>query len=124
MSLTLVYPSQLPKCVTFFPFNRSGRFVLQSPENILPPAALMDCEEALNKGGTSATEVFSSLRTRSILHLFGAAGRFFGLKVVTVFLVMSRLFQLADVVSSSASCITLKCHHGMHALVTCNDEND
>ncbi|CAN6181802.1 unnamed protein product [Urochloa humidicola] len=60
---------------------RSGRFLLQSPENILPPAALMDCEEALNKGSTSATEVFSSLRTRSILHLFAAAGRFFGLKV-------------------------------------------
>ncbi|CAN6195413.1 unnamed protein product [Urochloa humidicola] len=60
---------------------RSGRFLLQSPENILPPAALMDCEEALNKGSTSATDVFSSLRTRSILHLFAAAGRFFGLKV-------------------------------------------
>ncbi|XP_039794595.1 mediator of RNA polymerase II transcription subunit 14-like isoform X2 [Panicum virgatum] len=40
-----------------------------------------DCEEALNKGSTSTTEVFSSLRTRSILHLFAAAGRFFGLKV-------------------------------------------
>ncbi|KAF8650203.1 hypothetical protein HU200_064058 [Digitaria exilis] len=60
---------------------RSGRFLLQSPENILPPAALMDCEEALNKGNTSASEVFSSLRTRSILHLFAAAGSFFGLKV-------------------------------------------
>ncbi|CAN6204058.1 unnamed protein product [Urochloa humidicola] len=60
---------------------RSGHFLLQSPENILPPAALMVCEEALNKGSTSATEVFSSLRTRSILHLFAAAGRFFGLKV-------------------------------------------
>jgi mediator of RNA polymerase II transcription subunit 14 len=76
-----------------FLFNRSGRFLLQSSENILPPAALMDCEEALNKGSTSATEVFSSLRTRSILHLFAAAGRFFGLKVVTVFAIMSELFQ-------------------------------
>ncbi|XP_066397211.1 mediator of RNA polymerase II transcription subunit 14 isoform X2 [Miscanthus floridulus] len=60
---------------------RSGRFLLQSPENILPRAAIMDCEEALNKGSTSATEVFSSLRTRSILHLFAASGSFFGLKV-------------------------------------------
>lgn len=60
---------------------RSGRFLLQSPENILPPAALIDCEEALNKGSTSVTEVFSSLRTRSILHLFAATGSFFGLKV-------------------------------------------
>ncbi|WVZ64079.1 hypothetical protein U9M48_013648 [Paspalum notatum var. saurae] len=60
---------------------RSGRFLLQSPENILPPAALIDCEEALNKGSTSATEIFSSLRTRSILHLFAATGSFFGLKV-------------------------------------------
>ncbi|ONM21371.1 Mediator of RNA polymerase II transcription subunit 14 [Zea mays] len=56
-------------------------FLLQSPENILPRAALMDCEEALNKGSTSATEVFSSLRTRSILHLLAATGSFFGLKV-------------------------------------------
>ncbi|KAJ1255868.1 hypothetical protein BS78_K146700 [Paspalum vaginatum] len=60
---------------------RSGRFLLQSPENILPPAALIDCEEALNKGSASATEIFSSLRTRSILHLFAATGSFFGLKV-------------------------------------------
>lgn len=60
---------------------RSGRFLLQSPENILPRAVIMDSEEALNKGSTSATEVFSSLRTRSILHLFAASGSFFGLKV-------------------------------------------
>jgi hypothetical protein len=75
---------QLPNFVTlsFSLQNRSGRFLLQSPENILPRAAIMDCEEALNKGSTSATEVFSSLRTRSILHLFAASGSFFGLKVV------------------------------------------
>jgi hypothetical protein len=41
-------------------FNRSGRFLLQSPKNILPPSALLDWEEALNKGSTTATEVFSS----------------------------------------------------------------
>ncbi|KAM0867437.1 hypothetical protein ACQ4PT_042027 [Festuca glaucescens] len=60
---------------------RSGRFLLQSPKNILPPSALLDWEEALNKGSTTATEVFSSLRTRSILHLLAATGSFFGLKV-------------------------------------------
>uniref|UniRef100_A0A0D3H4M2 Mediator of RNA polymerase II transcription subunit 14 n=1 Tax=Oryza barthii TaxID=65489 RepID=A0A0D3H4M2_9ORYZ len=60
---------------------RSGRFLLQSPENILPPSALLDCEEALNKGSITATDVFASLRTRSILHLFAATGSFFGLKV-------------------------------------------
>ncbi|KQJ89683.1 mediator of RNA polymerase II transcription subunit 14 isoform X2 [Brachypodium distachyon] len=60
---------------------RSGRFLLQSPKNILPPSALLDWEEALNKGSATATEVFSSLRTRSILHLFAATGSFFGLKV-------------------------------------------
>ncbi|GJM99723.1 hypothetical protein PR202_ga16850 [Eleusine coracana subsp. coracana] len=57
------------------------RFLLQSPENILPPSALIDCEEALNKGTSAATEVFASLRTRSILHLFAATGSFLGLKV-------------------------------------------
>ncbi|KAL6598037.1 hypothetical protein ACP70R_046458 [Stipagrostis hirtigluma subsp. patula] len=60
---------------------RSGRFLLESPENILPPTALIDCEESLNKGSTPATEVFASLRTRSILHLLAATGSFFGLKV-------------------------------------------
>lgn len=60
---------------------RSGRFLLQSPKNILPPSALLDREEALNKGSTTAIEVFSSLRTRSILHLLAATGSFFGLKV-------------------------------------------
>ncbi|VAI17170.1 unnamed protein product [Triticum turgidum subsp. durum] len=60
---------------------RSGRFILQSPKNILPPSALVDWEEALNKGSNTATEVFSSLRTRSILHLLVSTGSFFGLKV-------------------------------------------
>ncbi|KAG8049511.1 hypothetical protein GUJ93_ZPchr0009g1093 [Zizania palustris] len=59
---------------------RSGHFLLQSQKNILPPSALLDCEEALNKGSTTATDAFASLRARSILHLFAATGSFFGLK--------------------------------------------
>ncbi|KDO48910.1 hypothetical protein CISIN_1g000271mg [Citrus sinensis] len=42
---------------------------------------LSDCEEALNQGSTSAAEVFISLRSKSILHLFAAIGRFLGLEV-------------------------------------------
>ncbi|CAO2168749.1 unnamed protein product [Urochloa humidicola] len=60
---------------------RSGRLRLQSSKNILPPSALLESEEALNKGSLTANEVFVSLRTKSILHLFAATGRFLGLKV-------------------------------------------
>ncbi|KAF7008461.1 hypothetical protein CFC21_023203 [Triticum aestivum] len=60
---------------------RSGGFLLQSPKNILPPSAVLDSEEALNKQSITPTEVFVSLKTRSILHLFAATGRFLGLKV-------------------------------------------
>ncbi|VAH30165.1 unnamed protein product [Triticum turgidum subsp. durum] len=60
---------------------RSGGFLLQSPKNILPPSAALDSEEALNKRSITPTEVFVSLKTRSILQLFAATGRFLGLKV-------------------------------------------
>ncbi|XP_062191927.1 mediator of RNA polymerase II transcription subunit 14-like [Phragmites australis] len=60
---------------------RSGRLLFQSSKNILPPSALLESEEALNKGSLTASEVFVSLKTRSILHLFAATGRFLGLKV-------------------------------------------
>ncbi|XP_031268938.1 mediator of RNA polymerase II transcription subunit 14 [Pistacia vera] len=60
---------------------RNGRFLLQSSHNILAPSALSDCEEALNQGSISAAEVFMSLRSKSILHLFAAIGRFLGLEV-------------------------------------------
>ncbi|KAL6894916.1 hypothetical protein ACP4OV_007536 [Aristida adscensionis] len=60
---------------------RSGRLLLQSSKNILPPSALLEFEEALNNGSPAADKVFDSLRTRSILHLFAATGRFLGLKV-------------------------------------------
>ncbi|XP_072976342.1 mediator of RNA polymerase II transcription subunit 14 [Typha angustifolia] len=60
---------------------RNGRFLLQSSKNILPPAALLDCENALNQGTVTATEVFTSLRSKSILQLFASVGGFLGLKV-------------------------------------------
>lgn len=60
---------------------RNGRFLLQSSQNILPPSALLDCEEALNLGSITAVEVFINLRSKSILHLFAAIGRFLGLEV-------------------------------------------
>lgn len=60
---------------------RSGRFLLQSSRNILALSALIDCEEALNQGSMNAAEVFISLRSKSILHLFASIGRFLGFKV-------------------------------------------
>ncbi|KAL5837783.1 hypothetical protein ACOSQ3_014952 [Xanthoceras sorbifolium] len=60
---------------------RKGRFLLQSSHNIITPTVLSDCEEALNQGSMSAAEVFTSLRSKSILHLFAAIGRFLGLEV-------------------------------------------
>lgn len=60
---------------------RNGRFLLQSSHNILAPSVLSDCEEVLNQGSISAAEVFISLRSKSILHLFAAIGRFLGLEV-------------------------------------------
>ncbi|XP_038987624.1 mediator of RNA polymerase II transcription subunit 14-like isoform X2 [Phoenix dactylifera] len=60
---------------------RNGRFLLQSSKNVLAPSALLDSEEALNQGSITATEVFMSLRSKSILHLFASTGKFLGLKV-------------------------------------------
>ncbi|WRX23667.1 Mediator complex [Theobroma cacao] len=60
---------------------RNGRFLLQSSQNILSPSALLDCEEALNQGTMTAADVFTSLRSKSILHLFASIGRFLGLEV-------------------------------------------
>lgn len=73
-----------PNHVAFLFLHRNGRFLLQSLGNILPPSAVLDSEEALNKGSTTATDVFVSLRTRSILHLFAATGSSLGLKVVSL----------------------------------------
>ncbi|CAA6653682.1 unnamed protein product [Spirodela intermedia] len=50
---------------------RSGRFLLQSSKNIL--ADLL--------WSMTAAEVFISLRSKSILHLFASVGKFLGLKV-------------------------------------------
>lgn len=60
---------------------RNGRFLLQSSQNILAPSALLDCEEGLNQGTMTAADIFTSLRSKSILHLFAAIGRFLGLEV-------------------------------------------
>ncbi|KAK3200658.1 hypothetical protein Dsin_024073 [Dipteronia sinensis] len=60
---------------------RNGRFLLKSSHNIITPSALADCEEALNQGSMPAAEVFTSLRSKSISHLFAAIGRFLGLEV-------------------------------------------
>lgn len=61
---------------------RNGRFRLQSSRNILASSAfLSECEDALNQGSMTAAEVFISLRSKSILHLFASIGRFLGLEV-------------------------------------------
>uniref|UniRef100_M8BYV6 Mediator of RNA polymerase II transcription subunit 14 n=1 Tax=Aegilops tauschii TaxID=37682 RepID=M8BYV6_AEGTA len=78
--------------------NRSGGFLLQSPKNILPPSAVLDSEEALNKRSITPTEVFVSLKTRSILQLFAATGRFLGVKVINLL----NLLSLSSVVLQSA----------------------
>ncbi|XP_071722641.1 mediator of RNA polymerase II transcription subunit 14-like [Rutidosis leptorrhynchoides] len=60
---------------------RNGRFLLQSTQNILAPSELLECEEALNQGSRNAADVFTSLRSKSVLHLFASIGRFLGLEV-------------------------------------------
>lgn len=60
---------------------RNGRFLLQSSRNIITPSALLDCEEALNQGSMTAVDVFVSLRSKGVLHLFASIGRFLGLEV-------------------------------------------
>ncbi|GMI94529.1 ARABIDOPSIS MEDIATOR COMPONENTS 14, MEDIATOR COMPONENTS 14, STRUWWELPETER [Hibiscus trionum] len=60
---------------------RNGRFLLQSSQNILAPSTLLECEETLNQATMTAADVFTSLRSKSILHLFATIGRFLGLEV-------------------------------------------
>ncbi|KAJ6762932.1 MEDIATOR COMPLEX SUBUNIT [Salix purpurea] len=60
---------------------RNGRFLLRSSQNIITPSVLIDFEETLNQGSITAAEVFISLRSKSILHLFASIGRFLGLEV-------------------------------------------
>ncbi|TKY61386.1 Mediator of RNA polymerase II transcription subunit 14 [Spatholobus suberectus] len=59
---------------------RNGRFLLQSSQNIVVSSALLECEEALNQGSMTAAEVFISLRSKSLLHLFASIGRVLGLE--------------------------------------------
>ncbi|XP_052119436.1 mediator of RNA polymerase II transcription subunit 14 [Arachis duranensis] len=60
---------------------RNGRFLLQSSQNIVSSSALLECEEALNQGSMTAADVFVSLRSKSLLHLFASIGRVLGLEV-------------------------------------------
>lgn len=60
---------------------RTGRYLLQSSQNIIESSALSECEDALNQGSMNAAEVFISLRSKSILHLFASISRFLGLEV-------------------------------------------
>ncbi|XP_042448372.1 mediator of RNA polymerase II transcription subunit 14-like isoform X1 [Zingiber officinale] len=60
---------------------RSGRFLLHASKNVLSPSTLVDFEVALNQGSLSATEVFTSIKRKSILNLFASTGRFLGLQV-------------------------------------------
>ncbi|XP_052118862.1 LOW QUALITY PROTEIN: mediator of RNA polymerase II transcription subunit 14-like [Arachis duranensis] len=54
---------------------RNGRFLLQSSQNIVSSSALLECEEALNQGSMTAADVFVSLRSKSLLHLFASIGK-------------------------------------------------
>ncbi|XP_074372576.1 mediator of RNA polymerase II transcription subunit 14-like isoform X1 [Apium graveolens] len=60
---------------------RNGRFLIHSSSNIIASSSLLKCEEALHDGTMTAADVFVSLKTRSILHLFACIGRFLGLQV-------------------------------------------
>lgn len=60
---------------------RNGRFLLQSSWNIVAPLALSECEEVLNQGTMTAAEVFISLRSKSLLHLYASIGRILCLEV-------------------------------------------
>ncbi|XP_010550918.1 PREDICTED: mediator of RNA polymerase II transcription subunit 14-like isoform X2 [Tarenaya hassleriana] len=60
---------------------RTGRFLLQSSKSILTASILEEYEAALNQGSISAVEAFINLRSKSILHLFAAVGKFLGLEV-------------------------------------------
>lgn len=60
---------------------RNGRFLLPSSRNLILSSAITECEEALNQGSLTPTEVFISLCNKSILQLFASIGRFLGLKV-------------------------------------------
>lgn len=69
----------------FLVIFRNGRFLLHSSRNILKSSTLLECEEALNNGSMTAAEVFVSMRSKSILHLFACIGRFLGLQVIKLF---------------------------------------
>lgn len=60
---------------------RTGQYRLQLSRHFLAPFALKEFEESLEQGTVKAAEVFITLRSKSILHLFSSIGRFLGLEV-------------------------------------------
>ncbi|XP_071932178.1 mediator of RNA polymerase II transcription subunit 14 isoform X2 [Coffea arabica] len=60
---------------------RNGHFLLHSSKNTVSPSELLECEEALNQRTMTAAQVFISLRSKSISHLFACVGRSLGLEV-------------------------------------------
>lgn len=60
---------------------RNGRFLLHSSKNTVSSSELLECEEALNQRSMTAAQVFISLRSKSISHLFACVGRSLGLEV-------------------------------------------
>lgn len=80
---SLKYFILLNGIILFMP-GRNGRYQLQSSRNIIAPSALSDSEETLNQGNLSAVEIFTNLRSKSVLHLFASIGKFLGLQVISV----------------------------------------
>ncbi|KAI4364566.1 hypothetical protein MLD38_020640 [Melastoma candidum] len=59
---------------------RNGRFILQTTGNILSASKILESEEALNQGNSNAAEVFTNLRSKSILQLFASVSSSLGLE--------------------------------------------
>lgn len=60
---------------------RNGRFVLRAHTTLLAPSMLTEMEETLNQGSITPVEVFVSLRTKSLLQLYGSIGMSLNMKV-------------------------------------------
>lgn len=89
---------------------RTGHFLLQSSQNIIEPSAVSECEDALNQGSMNAAEVFTSLRNKSIVHLFASIGKFLGLEVNTI-----SAFSLKN----SYYLMYIWIYNGIHQSVSC-----
>jgi mediator of RNA polymerase II transcription subunit 14 len=68
--------------------NRNGRFLLRSPSTLLANSVLNEMEDALNRGSSDQgnvvpVDVFLSLRSKSLLHVFASIGTSLNLKVIS-----------------------------------------